>query len=277
MPRSRHGRLHLQTGEQVQSPGRGRPLAQRQSHRRRAELNPGTGGPSRASPGFEAAVAAHFGHPISRRFRSIGDDPPERSFGQSSVSQSGGEENMRSFVITAAIAAAMFGPIATGAVTASAGTPGVIDERASDCDISLALGVRVEGCSRGLAIGTPTVSPPPEQPLTAAFKINFEFGSSRLTADATALLDKIAKVLTAPAAAGLHFRVAGHTDSVGNANRNQVLSQRRAEAVVGYLSSVHQMDPQSLQAIGLGADSPLNRENPAAAENRRVEITNLGR
>lgn len=184
---------------------------------------------------------------------------------------------MRSFVITAAIAAAMFGPIATGAVTASAGTPGVIDERASDCDISLALGVRVEGCSRGLAIGTPTVSPPPEQPLTAAFKINFEFGSSRLTADATALLDKIAKVLTAPAAAGLHFRVAGHTDSVGNANRNQVLSQRRAEAVVGYLSSVHQMDPQSLQAIGLGADSPLNRENPAAAENRRVEITNLGR
>jgi len=112
------------------------------------------------------------------------------------------------------------------------------------------------------------------QEYTAAFQINFEFGSARLTSDARQVLERVGSVIAA--AGNTRFRISGHTDSVGSAERNLTLSEQRAQAVVDYLVSEKGINPQQLQSVGLGQSRPINRANPRAPENRRVEITNLG-
>jgi len=185
---------------------------------------------------------------------------------------------------------------ATGAALVVAG-PGTawadgavpLGTNANECDISMALGVTSPGCvkkqrTRGLSIGGADQMqvPPTPQPATAhagqsaSFQINFEFASARLSSDATQILDRIGAVLTAPDAAAVKFRIAGHTDGVGSASRNQKLSLARAEAVKAYLTEHFAIDGSRLQAIGKGSRELINKEDPGAAVNRRVEITNLG-
>lgn len=71
----------------------------------------------------------------------------------------------------------------------------------------------------------------------------------------------------------VHFRIEGHTDSEGGAETNRLLSQRRADAVVRFLT--HQgIDRARLEGIGYGEDRPIdtNRTAPGRARNRRVEF-----
>jgi outer membrane protein OmpA-like peptidoglycan-associated protein len=72
------------------------------------------------------------------------------------------------------------------------------------------------------------------------------------------------------------FRVEGHADPRGSHERNLVLSQGRAEAVCEYLVSNHGISRARLVSEGKGDKEPMNRENIAAPENRRVTIVNLG-
>lgn len=69
------------------------------------------------------------------------------------------------------------------------------------------------------------------------------------------------------------FIVAGHTDSVGNADYNKSLSQKRAQAVVNYLIQKG-IQPSQLVAIGYGEEIPIAPNNTAQGreQNRRVEI-----
>ncbi len=126
----------------------------------------------------------------------------------------------------------------------------------------------------------PTQAARPSQPVrqqyTAAFEINFEFGSTRLTRDARDILDRVGAVLSSAQAGDARFLIVGHTDSVGSARSNLRLSRARAASVVDYLTRVHGVSSRRLEAVGRGESEPLNRRNPAAAENRRVEIVNLG-
>lgn len=68
--------------------------------------------------------------------------------------------------------------------------------------------------------------------------------------------------------------VDGHTDSVGNAQYNLALSERRANAVANYLASTG-IDPRRMSAIGYGMDRPVasNATDAGRAQNRRVEIS----
>ncbi len=68
--------------------------------------------------------------------------------------------------------------------------------------------------------------------------------------------------------------VAGHTDSVGNDGYNQQLSQRRADAVAGYLNSRGIMRDRMI-TVGAGETRPVasNDTEAGRASNRRVEIT----
>ena len=77
----------------------------------------------------------------------------------------------------------------------------------------------------------------------------------------------------------MRVRVEGHTDSKGSDAYNQRLSQRRAEAVVKYLSGKG-IDRSRLESTGLGEGRPIapnqnpdGSDNPIGrAKNRRTEF-----
>lgn len=66
--------------------------------------------------------------------------------------------------------------------------------------------------------------------------------------------------------------IAGHTDAYGSALYNIDLSLKRALAVRAYLVQVHGIPGRRLVAVGKGKSEPLNRANPYAQENRRVQV-----
>jgi len=70
------------------------------------------------------------------------------------------------------------------------------------------------------------------------------------------------------------IEVAGHTDSSGSDQYNQALSERRAQAVAGYLGS-HGVKTQRLITVGAGEGHPIasNDTEQGRSANRRVELT----
>lgn len=99
----------------------------------------------------------------------------------------------------------------------------------------------------------------------------FPPGRATLLPEALANLDRVVEFVgTDPAR---RVRIEGHTDNRGGANLNQVLSQRRAEAVRDALVQ-RGVDAGRIAVVGLGADRPVATNDTAAgrARNRRVEI-----
>ncbi|SEU04023.1 PA14 domain-containing protein [Hymenobacter actinosclerus] len=85
------------------------------------------------------------------------------------------------------------------------------------------------------------------------------------------VLDELAQTLRRQPA--LRLEIAGHTDNVGDAARNRLLSQQRARVVRRYL--VQQgIDSLRLTAVGYGGAYPVaDNRNPALRpRNRRVEV-----
>ena len=72
----------------------------------------------------------------------------------------------------------------------------------------------------------------------------------------------------------LHVIIEGHTDSVGTANYNKKLSQRRAESVKKYLVDTLGIDASRLKTVGYGFEKPVasNKTAEGRKKNRRVEI-----
>ncbi|MDO7196293.1 OmpA family protein [Acinetobacter pittii] len=102
--------------------------------------------------------------------------------------------------------------------------------------------------------------------------INFASGSSDIPADNKAILDQAATLLNK--VSGVKLNVGGHTDSTGNAAANKALSQRRAQAVVDYLTSKG-VDGSKLVAQGHGSDQPVaeNTTEEGRFKNRRIEFS----
>jgi outer membrane protein OmpA-like peptidoglycan-associated protein len=99
----------------------------------------------------------------------------------------------------------------------------------------------------------------------------FATGKSDLRASAREALAKLSGiVLNYPT---LQLTIEGHTDSVGSAEYNQALSEKRADAVHDYLVS-QGVDASKLSAQGLGKFHPVADNSTAAGrqKNRRVEI-----
>ena len=99
----------------------------------------------------------------------------------------------------------------------------------------------------------------------------FPPGQSALQPEALSNLDRVVAFVQRDATR--RVRIEGHTDNRGGANLNQVLSQRRAEAVRDALVE-RGVDGNRISAVGLGADAPLASNDSAAgrARNRRVDI-----
>lgn len=102
--------------------------------------------------------------------------------------------------------------------------------------------------------------------------VNFAFDKYTLTAETRRQLDDFA----AKVVSGRNFilAVTGGTDSIGDRDYNYQLSQRRADAVVNYLSSKYNIAPRKFYLIGIGKDQQVasNSTSAGRAKNRRVEI-----
>ncbi|HEY3729837.1 MAG TPA: OmpA family protein [Steroidobacteraceae bacterium] len=105
--------------------------------------------------------------------------------------------------------------------------------------------------------------------------IPFEYNSSELQPQATAQLKQLRSALSADSVGKDRFMLAGHTDAKGNAQYNQQLSVRRAEAVRRYLVESG-IEAARLQAVGYGSEHLAVPDRPDDPANRRVEIRNLG-
>ena len=108
--------------------------------------------------------------------------------------------------------------------------------------------------------------------------VQFANDSAELTPSAMHTLDELGRALSSNALANYHFRIEGHTDKLGAPNHNQALSERRAQAVVSYLTARFHVDAARLQPVGMGESSPLvpTGENVAEPRNRRVTVINVG-
>jgi outer membrane protein OmpA-like peptidoglycan-associated protein len=102
--------------------------------------------------------------------------------------------------------------------------------------------------------------------------VHFGFNQDNLTPDAKAALDQI--VSDVPNTKGYIVTVEGATDSVGNAEYNYELSQRRADAVIQYLAAEKNIPGYKIYVIGLGKDKPVesNKTRAGRAKNRRVDV-----
>ena len=101
--------------------------------------------------------------------------------------------------------------------------------------------------------------------------VAFAPGQSRLRGEAGDSLAAVAEFVGQDP--GKLIRIEGHTDSTGGANANQVLSQKRAEAVRDALEALG-VDPSRMTAVGVGAERPVapNDTSEGRAKNRRVDI-----
>ncbi len=108
--------------------------------------------------------------------------------------------------------------------------------------------------------------------------VQFATGSATLTPQAVRTLDQLGRALSSPRLAAYHFRIEGHTDTVGTKEVNRALSQARADAVVAYLGSKFNVDAARLEAVGRGSDAlkVATPDQTPEPRNRRVQVINTG-
>jgi OmpA-OmpF porin, OOP family len=102
--------------------------------------------------------------------------------------------------------------------------------------------------------------------------IQFQRASAELAPGSYATLNKLA--IVARDCPDAKIEIEGHTDAEGTPERNQRLSDRRAQSVVSYLER-NGVAAQKLQAVGYGDTRPLvpNDTPDGRAKNRRIEFT----
>ena len=102
--------------------------------------------------------------------------------------------------------------------------------------------------------------------------VTFGFDKSALTASDKRQLDSLAASLQN----SRHYivQLTGGTDSVGSAQYNYDLSQKRADAVANYLQAKYGIAPRKFYLVGIGKDSAVasNRTAAGRSKNRRVDV-----
>lgn len=138
---------------------------------------------------------------------------------------------------------------------------------------------------KSLKVSIPAASNEPQEfrkkvslsPIAANYKmilnfVYFDFNSAKLKQESSDELNRLKQfMLSNP---DTNIEIAGHTDSVGPKAYNKDLSQRRAQAIVGYLVS-EGIAAERLVAQGYGEEDPLasnDDERQGRELNRRVEM-----
>lgn len=103
----------------------------------------------------------------------------------------------------------------------------------------------------------------------------FDFNSDVLKPESELELKKLTNFLRDNSS--ISIEISGHTDNAGSLDYNVDLSERRAKAIVNYLSAF--IDPRRLLYRGYGPSRPIadNETDEGRAKNRRCEIQILSR
>jgi OmpA-OmpF porin, OOP family len=107
--------------------------------------------------------------------------------------------------------------------------------------------------------------------------IQFDFDSARIRPNSFRAVGLMADALYHPYLQGYCFLVVGHTDAKGSREYNLKLSQQRADAIREALVNPFGISSTRIEAVGLGEEQLLDPSKPDAAENRRVQLINIGR
>ena len=107
------------------------------------------------------------------------------------------------------------------------------------------------------------------------WKINFSSGSTNIQNNSTKDLERIYNLLIQ--AENSKLTIVGHTDNIGKAESNLILSKGRAQAVVDYLKQKGIPENRFQMIDGKGSNEPVadNASESGKAQNRRVVITFL--
>lgn len=106
--------------------------------------------------------------------------------------------------------------------------------------------------------------------------IQFQNNSVAMEPESYRMIGLIADALHHPNLFRYKFLIVGHSSSTGDAKKNLTLSQQRADAIKLALSTTFAVPEDSLYAIGVGQEWPIDPSDPAGAVNRRVQLINLG-
>lgn len=100
----------------------------------------------------------------------------------------------------------------------------------------------------------------------------FRSGSANLGDEGKKMLDDLASQVANQQRYVIEIQ--GFADSTGNKYNNVLLSQRRADAVVRYLTVEHKIPLRFVHVLGVGADAPVadNKTRQGRSQNRRVEV-----
>jgi outer membrane protein OmpA-like peptidoglycan-associated protein len=103
--------------------------------------------------------------------------------------------------------------------------------------------------------------------------IYFDFNQATIKPESNPELKVLKEMLEA--SPNMKIEIGGHTDYVGTAEYNKILSQKRAQAVVNYLIHQGGISPDRIRAVGYGKEHPLasnDDENEGRELNRRTEF-----
>ncbi len=108
--------------------------------------------------------------------------------------------------------------------------------------------------------------------LQAETVVPFGFNRDELNPDAKQQLDQF--VSEHSSFKRYFITIEGFTDKTGTVSYNDALSRRRADHVMAYLITQHNIPVFRVQEIGLGKEKPADtgRDRAARAKNRRVEV-----
>ena len=118
--------------------------------------------------------------------------------------------------------------------------------------------------------GCPEIAAEDRAILTRAISdVRFETGKDELKSSSFPVLNQIADLMGKYP--GYNLIISGHTDSVGEANKNQILSEDRARACFSYLVN-RGVQGYRMTSIGYGETQPIasNNTTEGKAKNRRV-------
>lgn len=118
---------------------------------------------------------------------------------------------------------------------------------------------------------SPTLEPLQTQKNYVLNNIYFKSNSSELEVESYPSLDAIYAMLQANPK--VRIQIKGHTDNTGNANKNLILSEARANSVAQYLIN-KKIDKNRIFVKGFGSQKPIadNNTEEGRYKNRRVEF-----